>query len=289
MRLRIGIIAMLLIAVNVAMAQDILVKKDGSILNVYNLEESNSSYFYTLEPSHESTVQKIGKDDVFSIKKHNDETLQPAAGTEATTPKRQPTHEPVTAQISSEIQTNKKGGRWFSARTPDGQELNYLILSDTDHTLAVAGGEYQESEYVIPEYVQVGNDIYTVTEICNNAFYNQKKIKGIQFPITLKRIGGTAFYRCGLESIILPEGLEDLGWAAFNRCGEYVSLSQIYLPSSVKKIGEGCFKACGKDASFRYYCQAYFTNMPDFITEGNCKSFGIDEEAVRAYNQKKSK
>ncbi len=287
MRLRIGIIAMLLIAVNVAMAQDILVKKDGSILNVYNLEESNSSYFYTLEPSHESTVQKIGKDDVFSIKKHNDETLQPAAGTEATTPKRQPTHEPVTAQISSEIQTNKKGGRWFSARTPDGHELNYLILSDTDHTLAVAGGEYQESEYVIPEYVQVGNVKYVVIEISAGAFDTEKTIKSIQFPTTLKIIRKVAFFDCrNLENILLPEGLEEIDYNAFCFAGSKSGITEIYLPSSIKKL-ESAFWRCGRNTSFNGWCQEYFSNMPDFITEGNCKSYGIDEEAVKAYNQKK--
>lgn len=288
MRLKIVLFVYLILAVHTIMAQDILVKKDGSILNVYNLEESSNSYFYTLEPSSEATVQKIGKADIFSVKKQNGETLKPGNDVQAVAKKRQvPTHDPVTAQISSEIQTNKKGGRWFSACTPDGHELNYLILSDVDYTLSVTKGKYRETDYVIPEYVQVGDVKYVVTEIGNDAFFSEKAIKSIQFPITLKRIGNTAFYRCGLESIVLPEGLEELGWAAFNRCGEYVSLSEIYLPSSVKKIGEGCFKACGRDTSYRYFCQAYFSNLPDFITEGNCKSYGIDEEAVRAFQARK--
>lgn len=166
MRLKIVLFVYLILAVHTIMAQDILVKKDGSILNVYNLEESSNSYFYTLEPSSEATVQKIGKADIFSVKKQNGETLKPGNDVQAVAKKRQvPTHDPVTAQISSEIQTNKKGGRWFSACTPDGHELNYLILSDVDYTLSVTKGKYRETDYVIPEYVQVGDVKYVVTLI----------------------------------------------------------------------------------------------------------------------------
>lgn len=271
-----------------AIAQDILVKKDGSILNVYNLEESSNSYFYTLEPSSDATVQKIGKDDVFSIKKQNGETLQPSKSDQIVAKKRQiPTHDPVTAQISSEIQTNKKGGRWFSARTPDGHELNYLILSDNDHTLAVTRGKYRETDYVIPEYVQVGDVKYVVTEIDRKAFDSEKTIKSIQFPTTLKKIGEIAFFFCvNLEKILLPEGIEEIGNRAFTCAGVRSGVSEIYVPSSIKKMGDA-FWDCSKDTSFNGWCQAYFSNLPDFITEGNCKSYGIDEEAVRAYNLKR--
>lgn len=275
-------------------AQDIIVKKDGTILTVYHLEESGNSYFYSLEPSSDAQFLKINKEDVFSIKKQNGTTETVGTITPAPQTQAAPAREPVTAQLSSEIITTKKGLRTFTARTPDGKSLNYAILSEEEHTLTVIKGEYHEDRYIIPEMVQVNNEIFTVTEIAEDAFLKEYSVKDIQFPTTLKRIDRFAFIKSGLEIIILPEGLEEIGDYAFWWAGYYWELptkvrriSEIYIPSSCKKIGSNCFLNCGNETSFRGFCQAYFSNLPEWITEGNCKSFGIDEEAVRAFNLKK--
>ena len=268
------------------MAQDILVKKDGTILTVYNLEESATSYFYTLEPSKDAPTQKISKDDVFSIKKSDGTTVtNKPDGNEAATKKSAPTHDPVTAQYQSDITVKKKTNRCFTAQTPDGKSLNYEVLSEADHTLAVIKGKYKETTCVIPEYVDVNGVKYTVTVIGEEAFDNAYSLSNVQFPNTLKKIGKYAFRYCSLASIILPEGLEEIGLAAFARMSSRIR--EIYLPSSLKDIGSYCFQFCGRDHSYNGYCQAYFSNMPVFITEGNCKGMGIDEEAVRAFKGSK--
>ena len=289
---------LLLMVASVAMAQDIIVKKDGSILNVYNLEESATSYFYTLEPSSEASVLKINKDDVFSIKKKDGEAqvVNPAAAAAApaaaaTTPAAASNtpgqREPVTAKLTTSVRT-EKGRRCFSACTPDGHELNYRIISDADATVEVTKGEYHASEYVIPEYIDVEGKNYTVTEIGKQAFLRERTVRRVQFPTTLKRIGESAFTYANLDRIDLPEGLEELDNAAFYAMGFRVTSPVIYLPSSVKKIGRNCFLGCGSNTSYRGFCQETFTNMPDFINEGNCKNYGIDEEAVEAYYRRKA-
>ena len=282
---------------NYVMAQDIIVKKDGTFLTVYNLEESSTSYFFTLEPSKDAPTQKISKDDVFSIKKSDGTTVVNKSGSDdAATKKGVPTHDPVTAKYQSDITVKKKTNRCFTAQTPDGKSLNYEVLSESDHTLAVIKGEYKEASYVIPEYVDVNGVTYTVTEIGEEGFSPKISVKAvfvngvksivytnIQFPNTLKKIGNRAFSGCELTSIVLPEGLEEIGEEAFRAVSFKTRMHEIYLPSSLKDIGSNCFLYCGKDCSYRGYCQAYFSNMPVFITEGNCKSMGIDEEAVRAF------
>lgn len=275
------------------MAQDIIVKKDGSILTVYNLEESNTSYFYSLEPSKDAPTQKIAKSEVFSVKKSDGTTQKPSSKNSNTS--RKTSRKAVTATFSKRIRS-KEYDNCFSAKTPDGKELNYAVLSESEKTLAVIKGEYHEKEYVIPEYVNVDGKIYTVTEIGNKGFYQENTILKIQFPQTLKKIGEKAFVYCALESIIFPEGLMEIGTKAFWGCSGHnphrikitkKNINEIFLPSSLKKIGEECFTFCGKATSYRGYCQAYFSNMPRFITESNCKTFGIDEEAVRAYQNSK--
>lgn len=293
MELRNKLLTFFILVANLVFAQDIIVKKDGRIIEVYNMEEGSSSIFYSLEPSTEATIFKISKDDVFSVKKKDENQPHQIKDSSHTVNNHiMAKHEVITALLSSEI-TNDNTGRTFAARTQDGHELNYVVLSETDHTLAVIKGEYQEQEYIIPEYVQVGTDIYTVTEIAPRAFFYEITISNITFPQTLKKIGKEAFNKCGLECIILPEGLEELGESSFANAGtigwtsKKKTIREIYLPSSVKKIGEKCFWHCGADLSPNGYCQALFTNLPNFITEDNCKRFGIDDNPVQALFERK--
>ena len=280
-----------------AMAQDVIVKKDGTILNVYNLEEGPSSYFYTLEPSTDAATQKISKSEVFSIKK-NGGTSTPQTGTGTQTevkvetvkdnpePKKATEFKAVTAKISSKyISKNDDGDLTFMARTPDGKELKYKILSKENLTLAVIEEDYEEKRYIIPEYVLLNDQTYTVVEIDEEAFEGQDEVEEVQFPATLKKIGESAFKGTSLARIILPDGLEILEEEAFANISGHVST--IYIPSSVRKIGSECFRNCGSAKSYRGYCQAYFSKMPDFVTERNCLDVGIDEEAVRAFVYKR--
>ena len=285
-----------------AKAQDIIVKKDGTILNVYNLEEGPNSYFYTLELSSDAATQKVSKSDVFSVKINGTTSTQQAEAATGTrdiqnaiqqnTSKRNS----LTVRTSSDAIRQDKDGLFVSASTPDGHELNFRILSQEEQTLSVTKGEYHETKYIIPEYVLIGDKTYTVTEIEKEAFYKQSTIKDVTFPTTLKKIGTGAFSYCPLESIILPEGLEELNgfWSAgktwtWRGPGKANSIKEIYIPSSIKSIGLNCFLGCGKDTSWKGYCQAYFSNLPEFITEGNCLNYGIDEEAVRTFYTRKKK
>lgn len=270
-------------------AQDIIVKKDGTILNVYNLEESNHSFFYTLDLTPNAKIMKINKEDVFSVKKSEEKTLPYITDGNSN----KSTRVAITALKTSDF-SNKKGVNLLKAQTPDGNELNYAILSENNHALTVVKGDYTLERYIIPEYVKVGNTIYTVTEIDDEAFRNKYKIVNIQFPMTLKKIGRRAFEQSFLESIILPEGLEEICERAFMRVGwdfgtkkNARPVKEIYIPSSVKTMGNDCFFSCGKALSPRKKCQAYFSNLPNFVTETNCDNFGIDDAAVKIFKNNK--
>ena len=96
-----------------------------------------------------------------------------------------------------------------------------------------------------------------------------------------------------MEKIIIPDGTEEISEKAFWGTGSYATsfqrkpVREIYIPSSVTYIGNDCFEYCGKELSPRKKCQAYFSNMPDFVTEGNCSTFGIDDAAVKHFRSSK--
>lgn len=185
--------------------------------------------------------------------------------------------------------------------------MNFRRLSEDEKTLAVTklleitdksgklskeDKKYKQERYDIPEYVRAGNEVYTVTEIDPKAFADCSKVLDVTFPNTLKKIGGAAFAstwglfkRLKLSRIVLPEGLEEIGIGAFYICGGD-PFEQLYIPKSVKKIGEDAFIHVGPKASYKGYTQCNVTSLPDFITVGNCTSYGIDEEAVEDYQKR---
>ena len=103
-----------------------------------------------------------------------------------------------------------------------------------------------DSILVIPDSVSYEERKYVVTEIGDSAFYNYSKIKNIQLPSTITRIGNGAFYHSSIEEINLPEGLTVIADKAFYSCK---SLANVVLPESLDSIGNQAFNDCEKITS----------------------------------------
>ena len=65
------------------------------------------------------------------------------------------------------------------------------------------------------------------------------RLKDVRIPSSARIVSG--FGNTGLETVELPEGLEELEWRAFEDCSQ---LKSINLPSTLKKIGESAFEDC---------------------------------------------
>ena len=68
-------------------------------------------------------------------------------------------------------------------------------------------------------------------------------MKLVRFPEGLKYIGENAFYFCGIDSLVLPQSLEELGDSAFFKC---TNLIDAELPPKIKKIGKWAFHGCSR-------------------------------------------
>ena len=91
--------------------------------------------------------------------------------------------------------------------------------------------------------------------------YFNPNIKTLTFESgsVCKSIGDYAFgYNENLQSIILPEGLEDIGAYAFEKC---TAVSEIYIPSTAKSIGKCAFT----DARYCKKITFNAINMNDLI------------------------
>lgn len=303
-------------AVNVN-AQDILVTNDGTSMKVYNIEIGGNSVFYQLAPD-SGAIQKMVKADVLIIRLANGKKIDPNATTVLvdtavvdtlkkapiapadtltvdTVPAPAPIlslrnpsdREPVRAEQESDM-VMKRGRQTFTARTDDGCELEYEVISNVEKRLLVVGLRSQSETLTIPDFVELENgDIYTVVEIKSRAFKG-KHITDAVFPATLRKIGDYAFQLTKLGAIILPDGLEEIGVSAFAQVGVYgrmqrMPVSEIYVPRSVKRIGKDCFFGCGDAISAGGKCKAYFSCLPAFVKEANCENMGIDKSAVKTF------
>lgn len=289
---------------------DIIVTNEGESLKVYNIDYSSADFcYYTTEPKSDD-LKRIKKSDVLLIKLADGTKIDPNAtqkssfNNETSKPisKNPAAHEPITVTaiednfIDVVTQKAKKGKpevveKYILIKDKNGQMLNLRLLSEDDKELSVAklrdGYKFESSEIIIPEYVIVNGERFSITQIDPSAFDCKGKgdITNIVFPETLKEIGANAFYRLRhLKRIVLPESLEKIGYGAFSQCGNACqTFEQLYIPKGVKDIAENAFWYVGPNTSWKAYYQGNLTSIPDFISTGNCTGFGIDEEAVEAY------
>ena len=77
-----------------------------------------------------------------------------------------------------------------------------------------------------------------VVAICDDAFKNNKNIKSVKIPSTIKTIGKKAFYECSnLSEVKFQGGVVEIDEYAFYNC----AIEELLLPISLEKIGAYAF------------------------------------------------
>ena len=121
-----------------------------------------------------------------------------------------------------------------------------------------------------------------VAEIGTDAFSRCRALTSVDLPGSLRSIGDSAFFFCGLSDVDLPEGLARIGRQAFGYC----RMTALKLPEGLTEIGEEAFSSCTSltEVSFPstlerigrnafYYCTSLTAvSLPEGVT-------GIDDEA----------
>lgn len=135
-----------------------------------------------------------------------------------------------------------------------GADLRWRL--DASGTLSVSLRQGHEERYAIPDYPDKNTRPWAanqgqiqklvleegVTGIGGNAFAELTNLREVVLPETLTVIGDEAFYRSGLQSLVIPDGVTELGVAAFQYCAQ---LQSVTLPAGITEIPIGCFSDCG--------------------------------------------
>lgn len=139
-------------------------------------------------------------------------------------------------------------GNDMTGKTITMGDLYYTITSEDSATCALTGRSpdmYRDintgyANLYIQDSIEVNGKMYRVTEIGDNAFF-EDSLASVDLPATLKKIGEKAFYRNSLlASVNIPEGVTELG----DKCFYGAGISSVKLPKSLRSIGGASFAAC---------------------------------------------
>lgn len=151
---------------------------------------------------------------------------------------------PISQQNKSDNpnRNNSAGDSESFVALSDYGRFCFNVLSKTEKTVEVTHNKnvkYTDEKVIIPSTVDYNGNTFTVIGIGEEAFNENKKIKHLVLPSTVKSIGDKAFEQCKyLEQIDFSQGLEYIGEKAFSQC---FNLTNIALPSGLIEIGDNAF------------------------------------------------
>ena len=172
-------------------------------------------------------------------------------------------------------------GDTFSAKTAEGVEMTFKVVSSSDKTCQVGDGNEESpaisssasGAIIIPSSIK-GSDgtDYTVTSIGHDAFLWCNDIVSVEIPTSVNSIGNGAFMWCSnLASVTIPHSVKTIESYAFRGCN---SLKSITIPNSVNSIGVSVFSSCNNLKSI-----SVEEGNPIYDSPNNCNA--IIEKATK--------
>ena len=118
---------------------------------------------------------------------------------------------------------------WPKLTLGEKPEYSIEVISEDEKTARITGYSGTSSDIEIPSEING----YTITEIGNQAFFRNNKIKSVVIPGTVENIGAEAFFFCeNLTNVTLNEGLRVIQNNAFWGC----AFKEIELPESLTDL-----------------------------------------------------
>lgn len=140
--------------------------------------------------------------------------------------------------LAGEIRTTEVNGiSWTYEITSEEEKTAMLAFTiDNNYLPCATIANTIKDHVVIPREI----DDYRITQIGPSAFF-KCKISGVTIPDTIKIINSSAFQRCSnLKNVVLSEGLLSIEDNAFYK----TDISSITIPSSVTNINNCAFSLC---------------------------------------------
>jgi uncharacterized protein YjdB len=135
------------------------------------------------------------------------------------------------SQESSEY----KDGDFIIAKTEEGVDMSFQIISTTDKTCQVIGSK-MDMQYT----TFFGDPAYSAINV---NYSGSLSIPNYANGYRVIKLGNTSFANCNVESITISEGILYIGYQAFSPCE---NLSSLVIPNSVISIDSDIIAGCSK-------------------------------------------
>ena len=147
-------------------------------------------------------------------------------------------HRNVAALIDGKIYVGEAGFGYYQINRPylvSEENVGFYLKNKNSTTKTAMLFQYDgfEENIIVPEKI----DNYTINEIGDYAFYYGKtysgmKVKSIELPDTIEKIGNSSFYTLDLiETIKIPKKVNTIGKRTFSNCSK---IKEIKVDSSNK-------------------------------------------------------
>ena len=120
---------------------------------------------------------------------------------------------------------------------PPSEGLEYELNESGDGYIVVGIGECTDTEVRIPDTYEG----LPVVEIGAGAFGNNRNIKEISIPASVKEIGMGAFVDSTINKVKIPDSVTTIAANTFADCA---SLQNVTIPNSVTTIDKSAFSGC---------------------------------------------
>jgi len=147
------------------------------------------------------------------------------------------------AVCSASCGCQSNGSDSSSGSSSDSSSGSSSIVKEGDFNYSVGEGEggtlsFVSADESVKELVMKEPSGVKVTKIGNMAFIDYSDLEKIVLTDNIEEIGDSAFYGCrNLSDVNFPSSLKTIGGYAFAQ----TSLKEVELPSSVETIGAGAF------------------------------------------------
>lgn len=124
--------------------------------------------------------------------------------------------------------------------------------------------EFYERKQLTYAFLSAGIDPLLYMENIPKSYASTLDMSGMKFHSRNRRIGAKAFSNCsGIETLVIPEGMETIGVMAFYGCHD---IREISLPKSLKVIHKKAFDECPGIAQITYAgTQEEFDNLTPML------------------------
>lgn len=119
--------------------------------------------------------------------------------------------------------------------------LYYNLISASDKTCELVGGNDNLTQITIPNAITVRNQNLSVVSMSSSAFKNKTNAVSVSFrESAITEIPSNAFYACTqLSSVVLSSKIATISSAAFYNC----PIQKLTIPSNVDKVGDNALNS----------------------------------------------